>query len=251
MTKLINKLTALTAYDYSFAKIFDECGIDIILVGDSLGNVIKGDENTLKVTINEMIYHTKNVAKGVTNALIVADMPYLSYENPDLALTNAKKLLDSGANMIKIEGGVEYKAVFEAFAKNNIRVCGHLGLQPQSVATMGYKVQGQTDGSASEILENAILLEKLGVEILVLECIPSKLADSITNTLKIKTIGIGAGLATNGQILVGYDMLGITSGKIPRFVKNFGKDCSVIQATKNYINEVKKLQFPNSENEYK
>lgn len=244
------KITALTAYDASFAKIFDECGIDIILVGDSLGNVIKGCENTLCVSMQDMIYHTKSVAKAKKNTLIIADMPSKSYDNPKIALNNAKSLIDAGADMIKIEGGSEYTEVFQIFQQHRIRVCGHLGLLPQSVETMGYKVQGKNENEATKITKDAILLEKLGVEYIVLECVPSQLAEHITQQLQIKTIGIGAGVGTDGQILVSYDMLGITSGKLPKFVKNFGENCSVIEATQNYINAVKTLTFPSEKQSY-
>jgi 3-methyl-2-oxobutanoate hydroxymethyltransferase len=244
------KLTALTAYDSSFAKLFDECGIDIILVGDSLGNVIKGCENTLCVTMEDIEYHTKSVVKSCENALVIADMPAGSYDNPQLALTNAKRLIACGAKMIKIEGGIEFKEVFQIFKDNNIRVCGHLGLLPQSVETMGYKVQGKNQADAEYITNEALFLESMGVEMVVLECIPSDLAANITNKLTIQTIGIGAGSGVDGQILVCYDMLGITSGKLPKFVKNFGRDFGVIQATKNYIQEVKDLSFPSEKYSY-
>ena len=245
------KLTALTAYDSSFAKIFDRCGIDIILVGDSLGNVIKGDDNTLSVSMNEMIYHTKNVVKVCNNATIITDMPYLSYENAAQALNNAQDLINAGADMVKIEGGERYLNIFKIFKKNNIRVCGHLGLQPQSIQTMGYKVQGRDKKRADEIIKDAIILEKSGIELLILECVPSELAKKITKLLTIKTIGIGAGLATNGQILVSYDMLGITSGNIPKFVKNFAQDCNITDAVKKYIDAVQKLEFPTIDHSYK
>lgn len=244
------QLTALTAYDSSFAKLFDLCGIDIILIGDSLGNVIKGDSTTLGVSMKDMMYHTENVSKSCENALIMSDMPYKSYENPKQALENAKLLLDCGAEMIKIEGGNENRAIFEILIKNNIQVCGHLGLQPQSVESMGYKVQGANEASAKKIIEDAELLEKLGVSMLVLECIPFKLSKNITNNIDIITIGIGAGKYTNGQILVGYDMLGITQTKLPKFVKNFGKNLGVVNATYEFIKQVKNQSFPSEKYSY-
>jgi 3-methyl-2-oxobutanoate hydroxymethyltransferase len=243
-----SKLTALTAYDYSMAKIFDSCEIDIILVGDSLGNVIKGEENTLNVSMTEMIYHTTNVARGVNNALLIADMPYQSDDNKEKALTNAKSLIAAGAEMVKIEGA-KFDIISHLIA-NNIRVCSHLGLEPQSIRTMGLKVQGRDDDSANTILNNALQLEKLGVELLVLECIPYELAKKITNTLsQTKTIGIGAGNQTDGQILVGYDMLGISENNA-KFVLNFGKNTNVLTATQNYITAVKNGDFPDKEHSY-
>jgi len=246
----MEKLTALTAYDYSFAKLFDSCGVDIILVGDSLGNTIKGCENTLCVSMSDMVYHTKNVAKGCKNSIVIADMPYLSYENKEEAIINAKQLIKVGADMVKIEGGEKYTEIFKEFTKHNIQVCGHLGLQPQSVKTMGYKVQGQSKNEAAQIVKDAILLENLGVKMLVLECIPTELAKNITEQLTIKTIGIGAGKEVDGQILVGYDILGITSSKLPKFVKNFAKNCGVKEATKNYIDAVKNIDFPDKKYSY-
>jgi 3-methyl-2-oxobutanoate hydroxymethyltransferase len=254
MKKSTTKLTALTAYDASFAKIFDACGIDIILVGDSLGNVIKGCENTLCVTMEDVEYHTQNVAKSCENALIIADMPANSYNTPKQALANAQRLLGAGASMIKIEGGKQYNDVFQIFKKHNIRTCGHLGLLPQSVETMGYKIQGKTQHEAELITQDALFLESIGVELLVLECIPSGLAKDITQLLTINTIGIGAGPYTNGQILVSYDMIGVTSAipsaKLPKFVRNFGEHCGVIQATRDYIDAVKNLKFPNTRHSY-
>ncbi len=242
-----HKLSALTAYDYTLAKIFDTCGIDIILVGDSLGNVIKGEQNTLGVTVEEICYHTQCVRRGVTNALLMVDMPYQSDTTPKEALSTAKKLIDAGAEILKIEGAKF--AVIEALLAQNIRICSHLGLEPQSIETMGLKVQGRDAESAETIMRNAEKLEQLGVEMMLLECVPCLLAQRITELLNIPTIGIGAGSATSGQILVGYDMLGI-SGHLPKFVKNFGQDADIISATKTYINEVRDGVFPSSEYSY-
>ncbi|CAC9584232.1 3-methyl-2-oxobutanoate hydroxymethyltransferase (EC 2.1.2.11) [uncultured Gammaproteobacteria bacterium] len=246
------KITCLTAYDASFSKLFDECGIDIILVGDSLGNVIQGGENTLNVSMDDMIYHTKAVARGVDSALLIADMPYQSYTNAEQTLENAKRLIDAGAQMVKFEGGFEHKTSFEILQKNNIPVCGHLGLQPQSVVEMGgYKVQGQDKISAKKILDDALLLESLGVCVLVLECVPAKLAARISNELTIPTIGIGAGINCDGQVLVSYDMLGITQGRLPKFVKNFLADSGDIKAAVNaFIHSVKNQEFPTDQHSY-
>lgn len=245
------KISCLTAYDYSFAKLFDECGIDVILVGDSLGNVIHGNENTLSVSMNDMIYHTKIVAKACKNALLVADMPYKSYQNPQQTLINAKKLIDAGAKMVKFEGGSDFKECFNILHDNNIPVCGHLGLMPQSVVEMGgYKVQGRDKKSATKILEDAILLEELGVKVLVLECIPSELGKQISQNLTIPTIGIGAGVDCDGQVLVSYDMLGVNTDKTPKFVKNFLSCGSIKIAVKGFIDEVKNKEFPSSKHSY-
>jgi 3-methyl-2-oxobutanoate hydroxymethyltransferase len=247
------KITCLTAYDKSFAEIFDECDIDVILVGDSLGNVIQGGENTLKVTMNDMLYHTQAVAKGVKNALLIADMPYQSYDNAEQTLKNAQQLINAGAQMVKFEGGEEYKSAFKILQDNNISVCGHLGLQPQSVLKMGgYKVQGKDENSANKILADALLLESLGVAVLVLECIPAKLAKKISQALSIPTIGIGAGVDCDGQVLVSYDMLGINTGRVPKFVKNFLVESGDIKtAVNDFINAVKKQEFPTDEHSYK
>lgn len=238
------KITCLTAYDASFAKVFDKCGVDIILVGDSLGNVIKGDENTLGVSMNDMLYHTQAVAKGTNQALLIVDMPYQSYTNAEQTLQNAQHLMEAGAQMVKFEGGREHKASFKILQDNNIPVCGHLGLQPQSVIEMGgYKVQGRSEGDAQRILGDAKALEGWGVKTIVLECIPKNLAKQISKQLSIPTIGIGAGIDCDGQVLVGYDMLGVTQNT-PKFVKNFLSDSNIESATKDFIQAVKDGVFP-------
>jgi len=246
------KITCLTAYDASFSKLFDECGIDIILVGDSLGNVIQGGENTLAVSMDDMIYHTKVVSKGIQKSLLIADMPYQSYSNAEQTLENAKRLINVGAQMVKFEGGQEHKDSFKMLQDNNIPVCGHLGLQPQSVLEMGgYKVQGRDEKSANKILEDAKLLESWGVEVLVLECVPAKLAQTISQVLNIPTIGIGAGSDCDGQVLVSYDMLGINTQRMPKFVKNFlSSNNSIESAVKDFIRSVKNRTFPTDEQSY-
>ena len=247
-----NKITCLTAYDASFAKLFDECGIDVILVGDSLGNVIQGSENTLGVTMEDMVYHTQSVTKGIQGALLIADMPYQSYDSAEQTLANAQQLIDAGAQMVKFEGGQEYKDSFEILQANNIPVCGHLGLQPQSVIEMGgYKVQGKGEVSAKRIIDDAQAIEAWGVQMLVLECVPAELAKKISKALSIPTIGIGAGVYCDGQVLVSYDMLGITTGHLPRFVKNFLQGNYNIQAAVNtFIVAVKDQTFPGDEHSY-
>ena len=246
------KITCLTAYDASMAKLIDTAGVDIVLIGDSLGMVIQGAENTRSVSMKDMIYHTEIVAKACKQALVIADMPFHSYENSKTALANAKELINNGANMVKIEGGSENIDVIKALVSDGITVCGHLGLQPQLVVdSSGYKVQGRDKYSAQTILDNAKLLDSLGVSILVLECVPSDLAKSITNTIKIPTIGIGAGKECDGQVLVSYDMLGISLGKQPRFVRNFlNTENTITAAVKAFVSEVKKGNFPAQSESY-
>ena len=246
------KITCLTAYDASMAKILDQSGVDAILIGDSLGMVVQGGENTRSVSINDMIYHTSIVSDSSSNALVIADMPFASYDSPDDALKNAKLLIDAGARMVKIEGGSEHSDVIKTLISNNINICGHLGLQPQLVIKSDdYRVQGRDDISAQTILNNALLLESLGVSVLVLECIPSDLAKTISEKLTIPTIGIGAGVHCDGQVLVSYDMLGITTGKQPRFVRNFlNNQISISDAVESFVAEVKEGAFPSESESY-
>lgn len=246
------KITCLTAYDASMAKILDQSGVDAILIGDSLGMVIQGGENTRSVSINDMIYHTSIVSDSSSNALVIADMPFASYDSSDDALKNAKSLIDAGARMVKIEGGSEHSDVIKTLISNNINICGHLGLQPQLVIKSDdYRVQGRDDSSAQTILNNALLLESLGVSVLVLECIPSDLAKTISEKLTIPTIGIGAGVHCDGQVLVSYDMLGITTGKQPRFVRNFlSNQITISDAVESFVAEVKEGRFPSESESY-
>ena len=246
------KITCLTAYDASMAKILDQSGVDAILIGDSLGMVVQGGENTRSVSINDMIYHTSIVSDSSSNALVIADMPFASYDSPDDALKNAKLLIEAGARMVKIEGGSEHSDVIKTLISNNINICGHLGLQPQLVIKSDdYRVQGRDDSSAQTILNNALLLESLGVSVLVLECIPSDLAKTISEKLTIPTIGIGAGVHCDGQVLVSYDMLGITTGKQPRFVRNFlNNQISISDAVESFVAEVKEGAFPSESESY-
>ena len=246
------KITCLTAYDASMAKILDQSGVDAILIGDSLGMVVQGGENTRSVSINDMIYHTSIVSDSSSNALVIADMPFASYDSPDDALKNAKLLIEAGARMVKIEGGSEHSDVIKTLISNNINICGHLGLQPQLVIKSDdYRVQGRDHSSAQTILNNALLLESLGVSVLVLECIPSDLAKTISEKLTIPTIGIGAGVHCNGQVLVSYDMLGITTGKQPRFVRNFlSNQISISDAVESFVLEVKEGTFPSESESY-
>ena len=246
------KISCLTAYDASMAKILDQSGVDAILIGDSLGMVIQGKENTRSVSINDMIYHTSIVSDSSSNALVIADMPFASYDSSGDALKNAKSLIDAGARMVKIEGGSEHSDVIKTLISNNINICGHLGLQPQLVIKSDdYRVQGRDDSSAQTILNNALLLESLGVSVLVLECIPSDLAKTISEKLTIPTIGIGAGVHCDGQVLVSYDMLGITTGKQPRFVRNFlSNQITISDAVESFVLEVKEGRFPSESESY-
>jgi len=246
------KITCLTAYDASMTKLIDDCGVDVVLIGDSLGMVIQGCKNTRSVTMQDMLYHTEIVANSCQQALVIADMPFQSYDSSELALTNAQNLVNAGAYMVKIEGGQEHEEVFRVLSSNNINVCGHLGLQPQKVADSSeYKIQGKDEDSAKLILSDALLLESLGISSLVLECIPSALAKEVSSKLNIPTIGIGAGKDCDGQVLVCYDMLGITQGKLPRFVRNFvSTEGTIPLAIKAFVKEVKGGTFPSTSESY-
>ena len=247
-----NKITSLTAYDACFARILDEAGVDIIIVGDSLGMVLQGADNTLGVTINDMVYHTKMVDQGRKQAMLVADMPFKSYSTTTLALKNAERLMnEGGADVIKVEGGKDILQIIRHFHEHDIPVCGHLGLQPQSILKYGgFYVQGRDEASAQKILTDAMLLQDEGVALLVLECIPVNLATKITESLQIPTIGIGAGVNCDGQVLVVYDVLGISPRSL-HMSKNFleGND-SVRKAVSDYIIAVKDGSFPAVEHSF-
>lgn len=249
------KLSMLTAYDYSMAKIIDESGINGILIGDSLGMVVKGDEDTLGVTVDDIIYHTKAVKKGAKNALIVADMPFLSYHvSTDDAVLNAGRLMkEGGANAVKLEGGANIADKIKAIVDAQIPVMGHLGLTPQSInAFGGFRVQGKTEEAAKKLIEDAKRLEEAGVFSIVLEGIPAKVAELITNAVSVPTIGIGAGKGCDGQILVYQDMLGMFSDFVPKFVKQYANIGSVMrEAIRSYIKEVQDGSFPEEKHTYK
>lgn len=242
------KITMLTAYDYSMAKIIEEAGIDVILVGDSLGMVVQGYNSTLEVTIEDMIYHTRAVARGTTKAMIIADMPFLSYHiSIEETIRNAGKLIQQGkAEAVKIEGGIEVVHKVKALIDAKIPVMGHIGLTPQSINVFGgFKVQGKLEKEAKKILDDALALEEAGVFSIVLEGIPEKLAQIITSKVSVPTIGIGAGKYCDGQVLVINDMIGMYSDFTPKFVKkyaNINKD--IFNAVKEYIKEVKEEEFP-------
>lgn len=248
------KISMLTAYDYSMAKIVDAAGIDSVLVGDSLGMVFQGNESTLPVTLDEMIYHTKAVVRGVKNALVVADMPFLSYHvSKEEAVRNAGRMIkEGGAEAVKMEGGTLFSETIKAVVDAQIPVMGHIGLTPQSVnAFGGFKVQGKDEQSAKRIWEDAKLLEEAGVFAITLECIPDKLAQLITKSLRIPTIGIGAGKSCDGQVLVINDMLGMFSDFVPRFVKQYAKlNTEITAAVQDYITEVREGDFPAGEHTF-
>ena len=247
------KITVLTAYDASFTKHLEQAGVEVILVGDSLGMVVQGHDSTVPVTVDDMIYHTKMVSRVREKALLIADLPYHSYLNKEQALENAQRLMnEAGADMVKFEGGGEFVAVADHLIKNGIPVCGHLGLLPQSVVELGgYKVQGREQTAADKIVEDAQALMNVGVEMIVLECIPQQLAKRITDEVDVITIGIGAGVDCSGQVLVLYDLLGITPGKRPKFSKDFLAELkgekSITAAIEAYVKDVKNLAFPSEE----
>nr|WP_241395726.1 3-methyl-2-oxobutanoate hydroxymethyltransferase [Clostridium beijerinckii] len=245
----------LTAYDYSMAKIIDESGVNGILIGDSLGMVIKGEEDTLAVTMDEIIYHTKAVKKGAKNALIVSDMPFLSYHvSIEQAVLNAGRLIkEGGANAVKLEGGANVAAQIKAIVDAQIPVMGHIGLTPQSVnAFGGFKVQGKSEAAAKQLIDDAILIEKSGAFSIVLEGIPEKVAELITNAVSIPTIGIGAGKYCDGQILVYQDMLGMFNDFVPKFVKQYANVGTVMRdAISSYVKEVQAGDFPEEKHTFK
>lgn len=246
-------IVALTAYDYSFAHLLDQSGVDIILVGDSLGMVIQGHQTTIPVSMEDMLYHTSIVSRGVERALLVMDMPFMSYSSIERALDNAADALQTaGAHMVKLEGGLDQLHIVEALASQEIPVCAHIGLKPQSVYKSGaYKVQGRGAQAAVQMIEEAAALEKAGADILLLECVPKVLAAEITANTEIPVIGIGAGNACDGQILVLHDLLGITPGKPPGFTKNFMQDSPDIQAAiRAYAEDVRSRKFPADEHSF-
>lgn len=249
------KISMLTAYDYGMASILDECDIDIILVGDSLGMVMLGYDSTLPVTMEDMLRHTQAVARGANKALIIADMPFLSYQaSPAEALTNAGRLLKEGnAQAVKLEGGREFADIVHKMTYAGIPVMAHLGLTPQSVHQLGgYKVQGKQDDAAERIMQDAKILEEAGAFSVTLECVPEKLAADITKSLSIPTIGIGGGVHCDGQVLVINDILGLYERMTPKFVKKYANlSLDIKKAVKTYITEVKNCTFPDSEHSFK
>lgn len=249
------KISMLTAYDYSTAKLIDESGVNSILVGDSLGNVMLGYEDTVSVTMDDMLHHTKAVSRGAKNALVVADMPFMSYQTSTYdAVVNAGRLIKEGrANAVKLEGGKEVCPQIKAIVDAGIPVCAHIGLTPQSINALGgNRVQGKTEAVAKKLLEDALCVQEAGAFAVVIEAVPEKLATLITNKLDIVTIGIGAGSGCDGQVLVYQDMLGMFSDFTPKFVKKYANIGDIMrEAFKKYDEEVKNKQFPLEEHTYK
>ena len=243
------KITMLTAYDSTMSALLNRCGIEAILIGDSLGNVIQGHSSTTPVTVEQMTYHTECVARANTNAFLITDLPFASYGDPVQALDSAAELMRAGADMVKLEGGDWQVDIIQYLVERSVPVCAHLGLLPQSVHLLGgYKVQGKSKDAASHMLEQAIACQEAGAQMVFLEAIPSSLGERITEELHIPTIGIGAGPDCSGQVLVLQDMLGVSPGKPPKFVKNFmDGHQSVEGAIKAYVREVKSGKFPGPE----
>ncbi len=247
------KIAVLTCYDASFAALLEAQGVEVLLVGDSLGMVLQGHETTLPVTLDDMVYHTACVSRGSRQAFIVSDMPFGTFQvNPQEAFTHAEKLIVAGAQMVKIEGGAVMVETVRFLTSRGIPVCGHIGLTPQSVNQLGgYRVQGKESATAQKLLEDAVALEQSGAGMIVLEAMPALLASEITAALSIPTIGIGAGAQCSGQVLVLHDMLDIYPGKKPRFVKNYMQGAaSIAEAVARYVREVKAGEFPGKEHSF-
>ena len=247
-----DKITSLTAYDASFAKLFADEGVDVLLIGDSLGMVLQGHGDTLPVTVQDIAYHTRCVRAGAPDAFVIADLPFMSYSSTEQAFSSVTPLMQAGANMVKLEGGDFLLPTVKALTERGVPVCGHLGLTPQSVHLFGgYKVQGRSNEQADAMLRQAKALQEAGAQLLVLECIPVELANRITAALSIPVIGIGAGAGTDGQVLVMHDLLGISSGYIPKFSKNFLQQTGEIRsAIRQYVADVKSQSFPAAEHSF-
>ena len=247
------KIAVLTSYDASFAKVSEQAGVEVLLVGDSLGMVVQGKADTIPVTVDEVIYHTANVTRAVNDIFVIADMPFMSYATAERALINAGRLMKEGAaNMVKLEGGHSQLDTVRHLTAHAVPVCAHLGLLPQSVHQLGgYRVQGKDAHQAEQIRRDALDLQDAGAQMLVLECVPSALAQLVTAELEIPVIGIGAGKDVDGQVLVVYDMLGIGSDSLPRFVRNFMQENNAIaDAIRAYVSAVKNTSFPAPQESY-
>ncbi len=240
-------IACLTAYDASYAALVDAANVDVVLVGDSLGMVVQGHDTTVPVTVDDIIYHSRAVARGLQHAFMIADMPFMSYTNPEQALMNSVRFMqEGGAKMIKLEGGADQVGIVEHLARHDIPVCAHLGLKPQSVHKIGgFKVQGRQPDDADRLLESALQLQNAGADVVLLECVPNEVGKSTTEALDVPVIGIGAGPDVDGQILVLYDVLNITQGRTPKFVRNFqsGHD-SPLAALESYVTAVKRREYP-------
>jgi len=248
------KIAMLTAYDYPTALILDECGVEMILVGDSLGNVVLGYDSTIPVTMNDMIHHTKAVSRAVSSAMVIGDMPFMSYQcSADEAVANAGRFLqEGGAQGIKLEGGRQCAEIVRRIASAGIPVMAHVGLTPQSVHQLGgYKVQGKEEKAAKAMIEDAQILEEAGAFAIVLECVPAPLAKTITETISIPTIGIGAGVHCDGQVLVLHDILGLYERFTPKFVKQYASlSKNIRKSVRSYVKEVKDGSFPDQEHSF-
>jgi len=247
------KIAVLTCYDASFAAMLDAAGLDSLLVGDSLGMVLQGHETTLPVTLADMAYHTRCVARGSKRSFLVTDMPFGSYqESPQQAFRSAAELMAAGAQMVKLEGGAEFADTIRFLTQRGVPVCGHLGLTPQSVHQFGgYRVQGKGEDAEHKLIEDAVELEAAGAGLIVLEAIPAKLGEQVTQRLRIPTIGIGAGPGCSGQVLVLHDMLDVFPGKKARFVRNFMKGASgIADAAERYVRAVRDGSFPAEEHSF-
>jgi 3-methyl-2-oxobutanoate hydroxymethyltransferase len=241
------KIASLTCYDASFAVLLDTADVDVVLVGDSLGMVIQGYDTTVPVTMDHMVYHTAAVARGLHRPFLIADLPFMSYPSRDLALAHSVRLMqEGGAKMVKLESGGKQTEIVEFLSGHDIAVCAHLGLKPQSVhKTGGFRVQGREREAAARLLDEARQLEAAGADIVLLECVPAALGKTITEVLHVPVIGIGAGPDCDGQVLVTYDMLDITSGRKPRFVRNFMAGATDnLDAVKRYVRAVKDKEYP-------
>jgi 3-methyl-2-oxobutanoate hydroxymethyltransferase len=260
------KIAMMTAYDFSFAQVMDAAGVDIVLVGDSLGMVVQGHGSTLPVSVADISYHTSAVARGVKKALVLADLPMLSYATLERALCASETMLRAGAQMVKLEGAGPMLEIISALSQRDVAVCAHLGLTPQSVHKLGgFKVQGQGAKASAQVLSDALAVQDAGADLLVLECVPADLAAEISATLAIPTVGIGAGPACDGQVLVVFDALGIGFGRRPRFVRNFMEDAvasndvisgaalrnpSILDGVRAFVRAVKEQSFPGPEHVY-
>jgi 3-methyl-2-oxobutanoate hydroxymethyltransferase len=246
-------IACLTAYDASFAQLVDLAGTDVVLVGDSLGMVIQGLDTTVPVTVDDIVYHSRAVVRGLRRAFLMVDMPFMSYTTREQALDNAIRIMqEGGAKMVKLEIGRGQIGIVEYLARQDIPLCAHLGLKPQSVHKLGgFKVQGREEQAAQRMLEDARSLESAGADALLLECVPNALGAAICNAVQVPVIGIGAGPGVDGQILVLYDVLGITQGRMPRFVKNYmtGRD-SPLEALRAYVRAVKDRSYPAAEHTF-
>lgn len=240
-------IACLTAYDASYAVLVDAAGTDVVLVGDSLGMVIQGHDTTVPVTVDDIVYHTRAVARGLRRPFLVADMPFMSYTTPEQALENSVRLMqEGGAMMVKLEGGEGQVNVVAHLSRHDIPVCAHLGLKPQSVHKVGgFRVQGRESEKAQEMIDAAQRLQEAGADIVLLECVPNELGEAITTALEVPVIGIGAGPKVDGQILVLYDILDITQGRTPRFVRNFQSEHTApVDAIRAYVEAVRDRSYP-------